>query len=440
MLNRRQFNNRVLKGASLVAAGSVVPSFVARTARAAEPGSDRVLVVLEMTGGNDGLNTVVPYGDDLYHKARPTIRVRNEDVIRIDDHVGLHPALRGLDPLLEDGQLAIVQGVGYPNPNRSHFESMDIWQSGDPRGNTRSGWLGRSLAQVDVKPGRIAAFHLGKGALPLALSGAVAGVPSLNPDKPFGLVLENTTDEANEQRRSLGGDRLGADHPHRAHRQLIQAMAAAHSGTTQSSLLQFVQRTSLDAYKTEDRLQEIVHTEFELPEGEYAFKGNQYQRVREGLMFELNLVARMIQAELGTRIYYVSIGGFDTHGDQDATHRGLLSQVGDAIGAFFQQLNDSGDAERVVLITYSEFGRRVQENGSKGTDHGAASCQFVAGPAVRGGLIGKHPGLAPGDLAGGDLKHHTDFRQLYATLLDNWLDCDSQNILGGPFEHLALLK
>jgi uncharacterized protein (DUF1501 family) len=440
MLHRRQFLSRGWKGVSLIAASSIVPSFVARTAWAVEPGKDQILVVLEMTGGNDGLNTVIPYGDDLYHQARPTLRKTKETVVRVDDLLGLNPALRGLNSLLEANQLAIVQGVGYPNPNRSHFESMDVWQSADPTGKLRSGWLGRALADVRVQPGRIPAFQIGEQELPLALAGAVEGIPTLNPDKPFGLVLEDTSDQANEERKSLGGDAAKAEDPHQAHRQLIRNMSGPASAATPASLLQFVQRTSLGAYDTADRLQAIVDADFVLPEATFAFIGEGYKRVRQGLVFDLNLVARMIQADLGTRIYYVSIDGFDTHGAQEESHRELLSTTGNAIGAFFEQLKTSGDAKRVVLMTYSEFGRRVQENGSKGTDHGSASCQFVVGPAVKGGLIGKHPSLAADDLDDGDLKYHTDFRQVYATLLDRWLGCDSKRILGGQFEHVALLK
>src|SRR5262245_25111098 len=161
MFTRRQFLTRTLQGSSLVALGPLVPQFVARTAQAAAPGKDNVLVVVELTGGNDGLNTVIPYADDLYHKARPTLRQNKDVVIRLDDHVGLHPGLQGLRPLWEQGQLAVVQGVGYPNPDRSHFEAMDIWQSADPKRNTPTGWLGRAAAEVDSGSGGVPILHVG---------------------------------------------------------------------------------------------------------------------------------------------------------------------------------------------------------------------------------------------------------------------------------------
>src|SRR5205085_7834758 len=190
MLNRRDFLTRTLQGSSLFALSSLVPGFLANTARAAEAGKDTILVVIEMTGGNDGLNTVVPYADDLYHKARPTLRLSREQVVRVDDHIGLNPGLRPLERLLREGQVAVVQGVGYPNPDRSHFESMDVWQSGDPRRLSRTGWLGRGLGVLKFGPGAVPAAHVGAEQLPLALAGAATGVPSIHPDRPFDLELD----------------------------------------------------------------------------------------------------------------------------------------------------------------------------------------------------------------------------------------------------------
>src|SRR5439155_10187942 len=190
MFTRRQFLTRTLQGSSLVALGAVVPQFVARTAQAAAPGKDTILVVLEMTGGNDGLNTVIPYADDLYHKARPTLRQTKDAVLRLDDHVGLHSGMQGLRPLWEQGQLAVVQGVGYPNPERSHFEAMDIWQSADPKRLVTTGWLGRAAIESDDRSGRVPILHLGPSRLPLALSGAPgSGAVTVNSQYSFHLEL-----------------------------------------------------------------------------------------------------------------------------------------------------------------------------------------------------------------------------------------------------------
>ncbi len=411
MLNRREFLTRTLKGSSLLALGSVVPGFLANTALAAEAGKDTVLVVIEMTGGNDGLNTVIPYADDLYHKARPTLRFTKEQVVRVDDHIGLHPAMRSLQQLLSKGQLAIVQGVGYPNPDRSHFESMDVWQSGDPRRQTNTGWIGRSVPDLQDKRGNVPVMQIGPHRLPLALQGAAGGVVSINNEHPY--------------RLELGG---GTPAQQKGRRRLLEDLAKFSEEADKDSLLQFVRRRQLQTYTTLDRLQEVLKNPGQ-PNGQFPFTS---------LSQKLQLIARLIEQGFGTRVFYVSLDGFDTHSGQAETHQGLLQQLADGITALFTQLQPGGHDKRVLVMTFSEFGRRVQENGSKGTDHGAASCMFVAGPGVKGGPTSKHPSLK--DLDSGDLKHHLDFRQVYATLLDKWLGCDSTTVLGGRFEHVELLK
>ena len=469
MLTRRAFLRRALQGSSLVALGSVVPRFVASAAQGSKVGDDTVLVVLEMAGGNDGLNTVVPYADDLYHKARPTLRRTAEQVIRVDDRVGLNESLYGLKPLLDDGRLAIVQGVGYPNPNRSHFESMDVWQSADPTRRLTNGWLGRALGSLKVRDGHIPAFHIDDGQLPLALTGSASGVPTLNTSKPFGLDLggefyghdpdrnglslppvveESSVDAgvvavdvatvADPASEAVTAPTPGGPAGSSSRKDLIRGLTEFDGAG--SEMLQFVQRTSLNAYSTIDVLKEIMSTDFQLPDAEYRFQGGTWGQDRRGLLYELTLVARMIRAGFGTRVFYVSMDGYDTHSGQLADHNGLLETLGTAVGHFFDELRESGDAERVVLMTYSEFGRRVEENASRGTDHGSGSSLFLAGPAVRGGLVGDHPSLAPDKLDAGDLQWHTDFRRVYATLLDVWLGCDSRRVLDGEFEHVPLFE
>src|SRR5262245_8384423 len=206
MLTRRQFLTRTLQGSSLVALGAVVPQFVAKTAQAAPAGKDNILVVLEMTGGNDGLNTVIPYADDLYHKARPTLRQTKNVVIRLDDHVGLHRGMQGFKPLLEQGHLAVVQGVGYPNPERSHFEAMDIWQSADPKGHTPTGWLGRAALGIPDNGG-VPIMHLGPGKQPLAVAGGPGGgAVSINDQNSFRLDMGHGDAKRQQARRQLMGD------------------------------------------------------------------------------------------------------------------------------------------------------------------------------------------------------------------------------------------
>jgi uncharacterized protein (DUF1501 family) len=225
---------------------------------------------------------------------------------------------------------------------------------------------------------------------------------------------------------------------HRTERMKLIKDLTGQGATPGNDLLRFVQRSSLQTYTAVDRLRKLM-SEPQPPSSPEPFQVGGRSRTNE-LTGKLNLIARIIRAGFGTRIFYVSFDGFDTHSGQRREHEQLLESVSSSITQFFNQLQGSGDADRVVLMTFSEFGRRVQENGSKGTDHGAASCLFVAGPKVKGGPVGKHPSLAKEDLDAGDLKHTIDFRQVYATLLDRWLECDSRVVLGGAFEHLTLLK
>jgi uncharacterized protein (DUF1501 family) len=410
MFTRRQFMTRALQSSSLVALGPIVPLFVARTAQAAAPGKDNILVVLELTGGNDGLNTVIPYADDLYHKARSTLRQTKDTVIRLDDHVGLNPGMQGLRQLWQQGQLAVVQGVGYPNPERSHFESMDVWQSADPKKLVTTGWLGRAAVESNDTSGGVPILHIGGNRLPLAVTGAPSGgAVSISDQYSFHLDFHG-----------------GGPGQQRTRRRLLEELAAPAAKAEENDLVSFVQRRQVQTLTAVEKLRELLQGQAALSE-----QG-------KGLAPKLQLIAGLIAKGFGTRIFYVSLEGFDTHADQAAMHKQLLGELADGIAGFFQTLKKTGHDSRVRLMTFSEFGRRVQENGSRGTDHGAASCLFVAGPSVKGGVVGKHPSLA--DLDAGDLKFHTDFRRVYATLLDGWLGCDSKIVLGSKWEHLKQLE
>jgi uncharacterized protein (DUF1501 family) len=383
-----------------------VPEFVSRTASAAAVGKDNILVVLEMTGGNDGLNTVIPYADDLYHKARPTLRQTKDEVFRLDDHVGLNSGMRTFRTMWEQGQLAVLQGVGYPNPERSHFEAMDIWQSADPARAITTGWLGRAAAETDNHSGGVPIVHMGASRLPLAVSGAPGG----------GAV---TVAGKNSFHLDLGG---GEARQHRARRKLLEGLAAPNSAAASDDLVSFVQRRQVQTLTAVEQLHELL-------EGRIGVTGQ-----LDSLGQRLQLIAGLIAKGFGTRIFYVSLDGFDTHASQATAHSNLLGELAGSIVGFFQTLTTTGHAARVRVMTFSEFGRRVQENGSRGTDHGAASCMFLAGQSVKGGVIGKHPSLA--DLDSGDLKFHTDFRRVYATQLDDWLGCDSKAVLGARWDHI----
>lgn len=418
MHNRRDFLARTLGGTSLLAVGSVVPEFLASTAIAAdkvEKAKDTVLVVVELTGGNDGLNTVVPYGDDLYYKARPEIGLSKKEVLKLDDYCGLHPRMNSLKMLYDNKNLAVIRGVGYPNPDRSHFESMDIWQLADPSRTQTNGWLARTIPSVSIKDAGVPGMFVGDDRLPVALQGADGGVISLANRANFKLQLTG-----NEKSR----------------KKLIEDLNSKEE-SAKADLASFVRKRQLQTYSSLQKIEDALKQA-----GPGQEDNNNFRRRGEGndlatLNGKLGLIARLIQKGLGTRIYYVQLAGFDTHAGQDKPHAELLSELSNAIGIFFNSLGENETSDRVALMTYSEFGRRVKENGSKGTDHGSGSCMFVAGNKVAGGLIGKHPSLS--DLTDGDLRYHTDFRRVYASLLDDWLGVESRDVLGEVFQKLPLI-
>jgi uncharacterized protein (DUF1501 family) len=412
--NRRRFMQTSLASSTLVAMGATtVPEFLGRSARAAGAGkpNERILVVLQLLGGNDGLNTVVPHGIDGYNRGRRTLRIGSSQVHKVTAEIGLHPAMGGLSKLLEKGRLNVVQGVGYPNPDRSHFRSMEIWEAGRVESDAKAletGWLGRALDQKGRKPGDDPlAMHVGGRSLPQALRSLKSEVPALESLESFKLRL------------------TGSDPERKAERSALTEVAAAMR-KADDPLLGFIRQTTLSAYESSSRLEKVA------PKG----GGSKYPNF--GLARRLELVAQMIKAGFGTRIFYTSLDGFDTHANQLGTHAALLTELSDSIAAFHDDLAASGQADRVVVLTFSEFGRRVAENASLGTDHGAAAPVFLVGPVAKPGLVGAHPSFD--DLDDGDLKYHTDFRRIYATLLADWLDCPPQSVVGSGFPPLPLLR
>jgi uncharacterized protein (DUF1501 family) len=417
MPSRRDFVKSTLAGAGIVAWGQTAPLFLSRTARAAgtigKPAAkETVLVVVQLTGGNDGLNTVVPFADDGYGKLRKDVRIPTKDLKKIDDKVGLHPSLSGLAGLLDDHSLAIVQGVGYPNPNESHFRSMDIWQAASTAENLNEGWLGKALVSMPASP----AFHVASADEPswLALAGAPAKVPSITDLEQFQLQTNAAS---------------GADHDRQ--RQLIERDATratrGKADDGKAALLDFVRHTAVNTYANSQRLREL---------------SKDYQpKVRypaSGLANRLKLAAQLIEADLGARVFYVTLNGFDTHANQLTVHANLLRELSDAMTAFYKDMAARGHGDRLLMMTFSEFGRRAKENQSQGTDHGSAAPMFLVGGRVKSGVIGAHPSLS--DLYMDKLKHHTDFRQVYATVLDNWLGVSSKQVLGGDFKAVECLK
>jgi uncharacterized protein (DUF1501 family) len=422
MTTRRDFLKSTVGGASLLAVGGVVPEFLASTARAAEKDDkkkDTVLVVIELTGGNDGLNTVAPYGDDAYHKARPTLAFGKKEVLKLDDYHGLHPRLSDLKRLYDEKRLAVIQGVGYPNPDRSHFESMDIWQLADPKRAQGSGWLARTIPGMSVKDAGVPGMYLGTDRLPVAMQGADGGVISLAERNTFRLQLSGNAGTRKKLIEELNDDKTAPS----------------------ADLAAFVRKRQLQTYTSLQKIEEALKEAGSSGRGQSSefVNGRFVSRDPDDLNTlggRLGLIGRLIQKNLGTRLYYVQLEGFDTHANQLDMHGKLMSELSSAVGNFFNALS-AEHSERVALMTYSEFGRRVKENGSRGTDHGSGSCMFLAGSQVVGGLVGKHPSMT--DLTDGDIKYHTDFRRVYATLLDDWLGVDSKGVLGDAFEKLALI-
>jgi len=395
MLTRRA----LLKRSALISLAPALPGFLSRTAMAARADRDgRVLVVVQLDGGNDGINTVVPYGDEDYARHRKELRLPIDRLCKLTNHVGLHPSMRRAADMVDDGRLAIIQGVGYPNPDRSHFRSMAIWQTAqlEKQGPEGHGWLGRALDGAGLTGGPAAVF-VGDRDLPRALRGRRTVTASFA--EPADLSLAIPT-----------------------------ASVAAPDPSAGDDLAAFVNRTVTTAYTTAEELSTAARRK-----GESAIRFPD-----SGLGQHLELVARSIKAGSAARVYYAIQAGYDTHAVQLPAQAQLLGDFSRAVRAFLDELAAAKQADRVVLLAFSEFGRRPAENGSLGTDHGTAGPIFLAGPKVRAGLVGQTPRL--GELVDGDLKWSIDFRRVYATLLDQWLALPAETVLGQRFENLPLLE
>lgn len=400
---RREFL-QTTGSATAISLGGLLPQVWSRclAAETNPANRERILVVVQLAGGNDGLNTVVPLDNDDYYKARPGIAIGRNTALRLDDRLGLHPSLSGFRDLWEAGRLAIVEGVGYPQPDRSHFRSMDIWHSAHPQDlYPQTGWIGRSLDVIHAIPGdsREAAC-IGMSKQPLACIGATALPPTIQKLEEFRL-------------QHAPGTTAGIDSPHWATAITLDTNPASHD----LAFLRKASQTTVTSARQLGKLSETSATG-SYPQSEFARR--------------LRLISQMITAELPTRIYFVSLDGFDTHSQQLPGHAALLRELSEGLTAFLKDLDEQGLTDRVMVTTFSEFGRRVAENGSLGTDHGSASVLFSITPAGKGGVYGRAPSLT--DLDDGDPKFTTDFRCVYATLLDRWLEIPSQKVLGSQFE------
>ena len=396
-MERRKF----LKQSTLASSLFFVPSFVKAFENVASKSLGyKRLVIIQLSGGNDGLNTVIPYRNDLYYKERPTLGVSKKDIIKINDEVGFHPSLTPLKRLYDQGSLTVINNVGYPNPNRSHFRSTDIWQTAtDSNQYSQSGWIGRYLDNYAKQP--YSAIEI-DDSLSLAMKGeTMNAIATQNPKAfynlskdPYFRGIHNHQNDAHLSEHNLG--------------YLYKTMIAA-----QSSAKHIYQTSKTFTSKKE-------------------YPNNKFGK-------QLKTTASFINSGLNTKVFYGSLGGFDTHVNQLATQKKLLSIYANSMEAFVQDLKDNGTFKDTLILTFSEFGRRVKQNANVGTDHGTANNVFIIGDQLKKqGIYNNMASLSDLD-DNGDLKFEIDFRTIYATVLDKWLEADDKKILNKSFNQLNFI-
>jgi len=405
-MKRTGFLLGAVSGLAVVAnTETVFSQALAQTVLPGLPGaSDRVLLVINFQGGNDGLNTVVPYGMADYYRYRPSLGVPQSDVLRIDNVVGLNPVLGPFKKMYDAGKVAIVQGVGYPDPDHSHFRSTEIWQTAQPKGYESTGWIGRYLDTAGLPKENLFNAIALNNVLPELMISKTTDVPAVDALRGYGLRSDS-------------------------------------SATNREAFHEFVRDTTVpfrspflsQVAEIEDHAQRGAE---ELPKLVAGYK-SQATYPTTALGRSLALAAQIVGSKLGTRVLYIQHGSFDTHVTQKQTQERLLADFANAIDAFYTDLAAHGNDGRVLTMTFSEFGRRVPENASRGTDHGEAAPVFLIGGGVKGGLYGNHPDLA--QLNMGNLPFSTDFRSVYATVIERWLGRPSAAIVGGTFSPLTAL-
>ena len=409
---RRDFLKATLGAATMLSLASPATNLLvhaASTEIARQDDHDTVLVVVQLSGGNDGLNTVVPYADDEYARNRPTLCLQSKEVHKIDSYLGFHPRMEGFSRLYKEGHLCIVQGVGYPNSDRSHDVAMRHWHTAEPDNpNCKTGWLGRAADSAWYTNQKdMPAVFVGPIVQPFGMRAENVTVPSIQ--SPDDLTIDPVPGKAQQkqQGRSFGLDK---NNPLLNHLRDCTAKASANSRRIESVTRASANKAEYPAF----RLAETFRT-----------------------------VADLIRADVGIRIFFTElggggIGGFDNHANQLGNHCALLGQLSESLAAFIYDLKKDKLLHKVLVMTISEFGRTVKENGRRGTGHGVAAPIFMAGGKLKSGLTGSHPSLT--DLDNGAMKFHTDFRSVYATVLDKWLGFDSQKILDRQYEPLDILN
>jgi len=370
---------------------------------------DPILVVIQLTGGNDSLNTLIPYGDPLYYENRNTVAIPQEEVIAINGNFGFNPAMQPIKDLYDEGKVALIQGVGYPNPNRSHFRSMDIWHTSEPDKQGPEGWLGRVIRDIDPHGENVlTGVNFGRG-LPRAL--AVPGVPvaSVAVLETYG-VLTGISEEP---------DRTDA----------LDVFARMYAPTIGSGpVMDYLGQTGLDALKGAD----ILKTAPDRYVSSIEYADNAISKNLQG-------ISKVLNANLGTRIFYTQHGGYDTHANQGPVHPKLWTDLSQAISDFYADLAEHEVSDDVLMFVFTEFGRRVKDNGS-GTDHGSGGLAFAIGNPVKGGMYSEYPSLKESDLLEGDLQFNVDYRGVYGSMVENWLQLDPITVVGGNFEQLDFVR
>ena len=367
-----------------------------------------VLVVLQLTGGNDYFNTVIPYTDGNYYDNRPSLQIAEDRVLKVDDKLGMHPAMGQMKELYDQGKVAIIHGIGYENSPRSHFRSMDIWHTCEPDKVGTEGWLGRATKEIDPEgENPVTTVNIGQG-LPRALVAPGVSVASVADLSNYGLL---TSIEEQEQRQKM----------------LTRFANMYGPAVGAGPVMDYIGQTGLDALKGADILK--VAPEQYSSNVEYA---------SNPIAKSLRDVAMIHEADLGTRIFYTQHGSFDTHAAQAATHAKLWTEVSEAIADFWDDLREHDADDNVIMMLFSEFGRRVRDNGS-GTDHGAAGVSFVIGPSVKGGMYSEYPETRSDALQQGDLVPNNDFRGMYSTILEDWMGMEAAPIVNGHFERFKYL-
>ena len=371
-------------------------------------GHSRSLVFLQLTGGNDALNTVVPINDEHYYNFRPAVQFQPEELLELDGNIGLNPNMTAIKRLWDEGKVAVINGIGYPNPNRSHFRSMDIWHTAEPTKVATEGWLGQLTRDLDPQGENVlTAVNFGRG-LPRALSAQGVPVASVGDLATYGLYPD-IRDEA-------------------IRNQTLDMFSQMYGGSGKDAVKEFIQQTGRGVMQGADTLGTAPRNY--LSSIEYA---------GTSIAQSLRDAAQVMFGDIGTRIFYTVQGSYDTHAGEVPMHAKLIGEMSNAVGDFWDDVEEHGYENDTAIVIFSEFGRRIKDNGS-GTDHGSGGVAFVIGGGVKGGLYGDFPSLAPEDQLEGDMHFNNDFRGAYTTLLEDWMDVDAKPIVNGTFEKLEFIK